>query len=108
MMMNCDCSKNSCTIKLNLWLFASSRAASTSSRMQKGDGFDLKMDMRRAMQVMVFSPPESWEMETGFLPGGWAMISMPASRGSMVFFMMGNTVVPSGARVVRGGWSGGG
>ena len=36
--MNCDLSRNSPTMRLNLSLFASSRAASTSSRMANGDG----------------------------------------------------------------------
>ena len=36
------------------------------------------------MQVIVFSPPESWLIETGCLPGGRAMISMPASSGSIL------------------------
>ena len=38
---------------------ASSRAASTSSRMQKGLGLLRKIAISSATAVMVFSPPES-------------------------------------------------
>ena len=47
--------------------------------MQNGLGLLLKMLISSATQVIVFSPPESWLMLTGCLPGGRAMISMPAS-----------------------------
>ena len=43
MMMNWLCSRNSWTIRLKRWLFASSSAASTSSRMQNGLGLLLKI-----------------------------------------------------------------
>ena len=62
--------------------FASSRAASTSSRMQKGEGFDLKMAISRATVVRVFSPPLSRLTERVSFPGGRARMSMPLSRTS--------------------------
>ena len=63
-------------------MLLSSRAASTSSRMQKGLGFDLKMARSRATAVSDFSPPERRRMLVASLPGGLAMISTPASRTS--------------------------
>ena len=96
--MNWLCSTNSSTIRLNRPLLASSSAASTSSRMQNGLGLLLKMLISSAMHVIVFSPPESWLIVAGFLPGGWAMISMPASRMS-TFFFSGKIICPSGPSI---------
>ena len=63
-------------------MFASSRAASISSRMQKGVGFSLSIAKRIAMAVRARSPPESRESSCSFLPGGWALTSMPQFSGS--------------------------
>ena len=65
----------------NLSMFMSSRAASTSSSMQNGVGVVLSTANMRAMAVMVFSPPDIRLMFCSFLPGGWAIISIPASSG---------------------------
>jgi hypothetical protein len=83
MTMNWLMLRNSWMISPNRWLFASSSGASTSSRMQNGLGLLLKMLISSAMQVIAFSPPESWLIVAGFLPGGWARISIPASSGSI-------------------------
>jgi hypothetical protein len=51
--------------------------------MQKGDGFDWKIAIKSATAVIVFSPPESWLMTRGSLPGGFARISTPDSSQSV-------------------------
>ena len=53
-----------------------------NSELQKGVGFVFSTANIRAMAVIVFSPPESRLMFCSFLPGGWAIISIPDSRGS--------------------------
>ena len=45
-------------------------------------GLVRKTPNSRARAVMACSPPESSDMVCNFLPGGLAMISRPASRGS--------------------------
>ena len=62
---------------------ASSRAASTSSRMQKGVGLTLnRLKIRAAAAVSARSPPESRERLVARLPGGRVIISMPVSATS--------------------------
>ena len=61
-------------------MLLSSRAASTSSRMQKGLGLAWNMARRSATAVMDFSPPERRLIERSSFPGGWATISIPASK----------------------------
>ena len=68
--------------RLNRSLFASSRAASTSSRKQKGVGLVLNTANCRAKAVMDFSPPLSREMLRVSFPGGLATTSIPASKTS--------------------------
>ncbi len=63
-------------------MFASSSAASTSSRMQNGLGLLRKIANSSATAVSVFSPPLISEMLRSSLPGGRAMISMPLSNTS--------------------------
>ena len=63
-------------------MLASSSGASTSSRMQKGEGLYWKIANSSAIAVSAFSPPESSSTFCSRLPGGWAMMSMPLSRTS--------------------------
>ena len=60
----------------------SSRGASTSSRTQIGAGFVKNAENIKARAVKACSPPESSDIVCSFLPGGLAMISIPASKGS--------------------------
>src|SRR5690606_28379074 len=62
-------------------MFVSSKGASTSSKMQKGAGLSRYKENRRAVEVSVFSPPESWLMDKGRFPFGRAIISISDSRG---------------------------
>ena len=82
MMMNCERSRNSRSTADNRAVFASSRAASTSSSRQNGAGFERKMANRSATAVRVFSPPLIRAIERSSLPGGRATTSMPLSSGS--------------------------
>ena len=50
---------NSSRIKQNFSIFLSSKAASTSSKIQIGDGFIKKIEKINAIAVKVFSPPEA-------------------------------------------------
>ena len=63
-------------------MLASSSGASTSSRMQKGDGLYWKIANSSEIAVSAFSPPESSITFCRRLPGGWAMTSMPLSSTS--------------------------
>src|SRR5256885_12954517 len=72
MMMNCDSSRKSRSTAVNRPTLASSRAASTSSRMQNGLGLLRKIASNRATAVIVFSPPDISEMLRSSLPGGRA------------------------------------
>ena len=56
---------------------ASSKAASTSSRMHNGEGLMRKMENIKAIAVSVFSPPDSKLILVNFFPGGLAKISRP-------------------------------
>ena len=49
---------SSLRIKQNLSIFTSSKAASTSSNIQIGEGFIKKIEKINAIAVKVFSPPE--------------------------------------------------
>ena len=64
----------------NVSTLASSKAASTSSNTQNGDGFDLIIANNKLIAVSVFSPPDSKVILVNFLPGGEAIISMPVSK----------------------------
>ena len=48
--------------------------------MQNGLGLDWKIANRRAIVVITFSPPEKSIIDLRSFPGGWAIISIPASR----------------------------
>ena len=61
---------------------ASSSGASTSSSTQIGAGFARNTAKISASAVSVCSPPDSSDSVASFLPGGWHMISSPASSGS--------------------------
>ena len=62
--------------------FESSRGASTSSKMQIGDGFVRKTEKIMASPVRACSPPDKRDKDCSFLPGGLAKISRPAVKGS--------------------------
>ena len=62
-----------------LW---SSSGASTSSSTQMGEGLVRNTAKISDRAVSVCSPPDSSDSVVGFLPGGLAMISRPASSGS--------------------------
>jgi chromosome segregation protein len=47
---------------------------------EKGVGFSLRMEKRITMAVKAFSPPDRRERFCSFLPGGWAMMSIPHSK----------------------------
>ena len=68
----------------NVSTLASSKAASTSSKTQNGDGFDLIMANNKLMAVNVFSPPDKSDILLNFFPGGEAIISIPVSKGYLV------------------------
>ncbi|MNV39358.1 hypothetical protein D3C71_1309350 [compost metagenome] len=57
-------------ILLNLSILVSSSGASTSSKIQKGAGFDRYKENNNAVEVKVFSPPESWLIDNGRFPFG--------------------------------------
>ena len=63
-------------------MLASSSGASTSSRMQNGEGLYWKIANRSEIAVSAFSPPESSITFCRRLPGGCAITSMPLSRRS--------------------------
>src|SRR5690606_4134930 len=60
--------------------FASSNAASTSSKMTKGTGRERKMANNNAMAVSARSPPDNNSNVFTFLPGGRATMSIPVSK----------------------------
>src|SRR5690606_398061 len=80
-MINCDCSENSRMMLLNLSILVSSKGASTSSKIQNGAGFNKYKENNRAVDVNVFSPPESWLIDKGRFPLGRATISISDSKG---------------------------
>src|SRR5690606_40128718 len=80
-MMNCDFDEKVRMMLLNLSMFVSSSGASTSSKIQKGAGFNRYKENSSAVAVRVFSPPDSWLMERGRLPLGRAMMSISDSNG---------------------------
>ena len=66
----------------NLVTFASSNGASTSSKIQIGEGLIKKTANIKAIAVSACSPPESNVIDCSFLPGGLTSNSKPASKGS--------------------------
>ena len=82
MTMNCVSLENFFRYFAKRSTFASSSAASISSRIQNGMGRDFKMANRMAIAVKARSPPERREILVSFFPGGQATISMPALSGS--------------------------
>ena len=65
-------------------MFASSKGASTSSIKHMGLGFDRNTAKINARAVNVCSPPDRSEIVVTFFPGGWHIISKPASSGSVL------------------------
>ncbi len=63
--------------------FASSSAASTSSRTQNGTGRTSSIANSRATAVSARSPPDSIDRDCAFLPGGRATISTPVAARSV-------------------------
>ena len=61
---------------------ASSKGASTSSSTQIGAGLAKNTPKISASAVKVCSPPDNRLSVASFLPGGWHIISSPASSGS--------------------------
>ena len=61
---------------------ASSRAASTSSKIQNGTGRTFKMENNRAIAVNARSPPDNKLKFCSFFPGGCATISTPVFNKS--------------------------
>ena len=62
--------ENLCKYLAYLSIFASSNAASISSRKQNGIGFIFNIEKRIAIAVMVFSPPLNNEILVMAFPGG--------------------------------------
>ena len=89
MRTNCVLMLISFTRSVKRAMLASSRGASTSSRMQNGLGVYWKMPTSSASAVSAFSPPESNNTLCRRLPGGEATTSMPLSAefSSSVSFM---------------------
>src|SRR5205807_7294107 len=79
MMMNWVCTAISRINSVNRPILASSRGASTSSRIQNGLGWYWKMPTSSASAVSAFSPQECSSTFWSFLPGGDATTSMPLS-----------------------------
>ncbi len=79
-----------------LW---SSSGASTSSSTQIGAGLVRNTAKISASAVSACSPPESSDSVAGFLPGGFAMISRPASSGSSVSISCSSAVPPPNSSV---------
>src|SRR5471030_2902799 len=73
-----------------LW---SSSGASTSSSTQIGAGLVRNTAKISAKAVSACSPPDKSDSVAGFLPGGLAMISRPASSGSSLSISC-NSAVP--------------
>ena len=73
-MINCDSPENFLMILLNFEILVSSSGASTSSKIQNGAGFKRYKENNKAIAVSVFSPPDNWLMDCGFLPLGFAII----------------------------------
>ena len=68
---------NSAKILQNFSTLISSNAASTSSKIQIGEGFIKNIENIKEIAVNVFSPPDNKLMFDNFLPGGLANISRP-------------------------------
>ena len=66
---------------------ASSKAASTSSRMQNGAGLDFMIAKSKLIAVKVFSPPDKAEILFNFFPGGEAIISTPVSSRLLILVL---------------------
>src|SRR3989304_4409885 len=77
MTMNCVPAASPRGARAKRVTLASSSAASTSSRTQKGTGRTSRIAKRSATAVKARSPPESIARAWRFLPGGRAMISTP-------------------------------
>ena len=66
----------------NLVTFASSKGASTSSKIQIGEGLVKKTANINDKAVRACSPPDNNVIDCSLLPGGLTSISKPASNGS--------------------------
>src|SRR4029453_14753780 len=97
--MNCVSSVISRSSRVKRSMFASSSGASTSSRMQNGDGRKRKIAIRSEIAVSAFSPPERSRIDWFRFPGGCAMISTPDSRGSFSSSSRISAVPPRKRRV---------
>ena len=73
---------NSSNKEQNLVTLASSKGASTSSKIQIGAGLVQKTAKTRDKAVRACSPPDNNVMDCNLLPGGLTNISKPASKGS--------------------------
>src|SRR5438094_9854693 len=78
---------------------ASSSGASTSSSTQIGAGLVKNTAKISASAVSACSPPESSDSVAGFLPGGLATISRPASSGSSCSTSCSSAVPPPNSSV---------
>ena len=67
-MINCDLAFNFSTYLPKVSTLASSKAASTSSNTQNGDGLDLMIANKRLIAVKVFSPPDNKVILLSFYP----------------------------------------
>ncbi len=79
--------------------FESSKGASTSSRTQMGEGFVRNTAKIRDIAVKACSPPDNNVIVWGFLPGGRARISRPASNGSSLSTNCNSAEPPPKSRV---------
>ena len=74
--------------------FESSSGASTSSKIQIGDGFVKKTAKIIANPVNACSPPDNKDRDCNFLPGGLARISRPAVKGSSELISVNSALPP--------------
>ena len=72
----------------------SSRGASTSSNIQKGDGFAINTANNNEIAVKACSPPDNKVIFCIFLPGGLANISKPEFKGSSSFWISFRYALP--------------
>ena len=71
-----------CKYPANLSTFASSKAASISSRRQNGEGLRFWIANNSAIAVSDFSPPDICIILISFFPGGCALMIIPVSSKS--------------------------
>src|SRR5699024_4467076 len=81
--INCVSSLNSCRKLANRSTFASSNAASTSSKIEKGTDRTYNMANNIAMAVSDLSPPDNNPNVFNFFPGGLAAISIPVQANCL-------------------------